>query len=204
MHPALLARRQTHLGLAALFRHQLRASTSAAHHLAAATFRQLNVVNNGTSRDVLQRQGIARLDIRFGTSRNTIAHLKAQRRENIALLTIQIMQQGDTRRAVRIVLDRRNLRRNTQLVALEIDQTIGTFGATATMANRNFTLVVTPGVLHQFHSQRFLWSCLGNLLESRDRHATAARRCWSILSNWHLLYLSLMPSMRRLTHPRRA
>src|SRR5438876_3684708 len=50
----------------------------------------------------------------------------------------------------------------------------------------NPTLVIATRVFFQLHHQRFLWFCLCNLLECRDRHATTSRRCWSVLSNWHL------------------
>src|ERR1019366_4281325 len=40
---------------------------------------------------------------------------------NVALLAIGVVQQGDTRRAIRIVLNRGDGRRNPELVALEVD-----------------------------------------------------------------------------------
>src|SRR5260370_11010312 len=100
VHPALLTRRQTHLGVVALFRHQLRASSGSAHHLAAATLRQLDVVNHGTSWNILQRQCIARLDVRLRPSYHLVANLQPQRSQNITLLTIQIVQQRNTSRTI--------------------------------------------------------------------------------------------------------
>src|SRR5690349_1448401 len=55
------------------------------------------------------------------------------------------------------------------------------------MADCYFTLVVTSGMLLQFNRQRLLWFCLCNLFECRDRHPTTPRRCWFILSYWHLI-----------------
>src|SRR5579859_378082 len=55
MHAALLARRQTQQRVIALFCHQLRACTRAARHLGASSSLQLNTVNGGASRNILQR-----------------------------------------------------------------------------------------------------------------------------------------------------
>src|SRR5439155_23637075 len=63
---------------------------------------------------------------------------------------------------------------------------------------------IATEVLFQLHQHRFFWFCLGNLLECRDRHATTSRRCWSVLSNWHLSILyafnaSIESPSRRVT-----
>src|SRR5437588_12826389 len=133
------------------------------------------------------------------------------------------MQQRNARRAIRIVLNRGHPGRHTQLVALEINQSISALGTTTTVARSDLTLVITPGVFLQTDRQRLLRLCFRNLLESRNRHAATTRRCWPVLSNWHLSTPSLflkstpstllratlrvrrcertMPSMRRLTAP---
>src|SRR5216683_3714240 len=54
------------------------------------------------------------------------------------------------------------------------------------MARGNFALVIAPSMLLQLHYQRFLRLRFSNLLECRNRHTTTSRRCWSVLSNWHL------------------
>src|SRR5439155_25344192 len=54
-----------------------------------------------------------------------LADLQPVRLQDVALFAIDIMQQRDTRGAVRIVLDSRDCRRHSMLVALEIDQAVG-------------------------------------------------------------------------------
>src|SRR5438128_10163325 len=104
------------------------------------------------------------------------------------------MQQRYTCRPVRIILNRGNLSGNSELVALKIDNTISSLGPTTTMADGNSALVVAASMLFQPDCQGFLWLCLCNLLECRNRHAATPRRRWSILSNRHLSTPSLMLS----------
>src|SRR5258708_19363836 len=54
------------------------------------------------------------------------------------------------------------------------------------MARGNSALVIAPSMLLQLHYQRFLRLRFSNLLECRNRHTATSRRCWSVLSNWHL------------------
>src|SRR4051812_21301887 len=59
---------QTQLGEAAFLGNELYRSTCGTCHLGAATRTQFNCVDNGTNRDVAQRQVVARLDVSVGTS----------------------------------------------------------------------------------------------------------------------------------------
>ena len=54
----------------------------------------------------------------------SVADLQAERREDVALLAVAVVDQRDAARAVRIVLDRRDLRRDGVLGALEVDDAI--------------------------------------------------------------------------------
>src|SRR5688500_7018282 len=109
MHHADLAGGKAHLGVCLIAGHQLRCRTGAAHHLAAPTDVQLYVVYLGTERDAAQRQSIAYLYLGLVTRHNAVADLQAQGREDVALLTIGVEDQGDASRAVGIVLDGRDL-----------------------------------------------------------------------------------------------
>src|SRR6266516_5785413 len=187
VHVTLLTRRQTQQRVVPFFRHQLRADACAAHNLTAATTLQLYVVNGCAGRYVFQWQGITWLDVCFRSGHHLISDLQAHRCQNVTLLAIQVMQEGDARRTVRIIFDRRHPGWNAQLVALEIDQAISTLGTTTTRARCDLSRIVAPGMLFQPNGQRFLWPCFGNLLECRNRHAATPSIRWSILSNWHLL-----------------
>src|SRR5687767_10681736 len=62
-----LTGRQTDLRLGAFLCHQLRAGAGRASHLTTATGLELDVVDGGAHRDVLQRQRVAGLDVRSFT-----------------------------------------------------------------------------------------------------------------------------------------
>src|SRR6266852_2063616 len=127
------------------------------------------------------------LDVSLWPCHDPVTDFQLVWRDNIAFLSVYIVQQCDTSRVVRIILVRGYPGGNPQFVALEINNTVVPLGTTATMTCSDLALVVAPSVLLQSHYQRFLWLCLGNLLEGRNRHATTPRRGWSVLSNWHFL-----------------
>ena len=137
--------------------HQLRRRAGRTHELAAFTGPQLDVVDDGTERDVLQRQRVADLDVGLGT-RDSIdrADFEADRREDVALLAVAVVEQRDTGGAVRIVLDRRDLRRNGVLRALEVDDAVLLARAAALMARRDVAVVVAAGMLLLDLEQRLL------------------------------------------------
>src|SRR5678815_298121 len=49
---------------------------------------------------------------------------RAERVQDVPLLTVGVRHERDARGAVRVVLDRRDLARNVELVALEIDDAV--------------------------------------------------------------------------------
>ena len=76
-----------------------------------------------------------------GPRRDRRAHLQANRLQDVALLAVEIMNQSDAGRAVRIVFDRRNLARYPILLALEVDQAQHLLVAAALMAHGQVALV---------------------------------------------------------------
>jgi hypothetical protein len=88
------------------------------------------------------------------------------------------VQQRDARGAVGIVLDRRDLRRNRILRALEVDQTVLLTRAAALMARRDVTVVVAARVLFLDLEQRLLGILFGDPAEigGRDEAAPGAGR----------------------------
>src|SRR6185295_11781572 len=121
---ANLARRHAHAGIVALARDELHRGAGAARNLAALARFQLDVVDLRAERDVLQRQAVARQDVDVGARDDGVAHLDAERLQDVALLAVRVRQQRDARRAVRVVLDGRDLRRDVRLVALEVDHPV--------------------------------------------------------------------------------
>ena len=124
-------------------------------------------MDNRTSRDVAQRQVVARLDVGVGAGLDAVTLLDALRCDDVALLTVSVVQQSDASGTVRIVLDRGNLGGHAVLVALEVDHAVTTLHAAALVA-----VVVTTGLLGQGLEKRLLGLGAGDLGEIGDRLPT--------------------------------
>src|SRR5665811_2020164 len=173
---AQLTGRQAHDAVALFLGLQLGARAGAAHQLPAATRLQLDVVDRGARRDVLERQRVAGLDVGSGAGLDGVAHLEALRREDVALLAVGVVQESDARRAVRVVLDVRDLGRHAVLVALEIDDAVAPLVAAALVARRDAPVAVAAAVLLERRQQRTLRLAARDVLERIDRHGAAAGR----------------------------
>src|SRR5690606_32249036 len=102
-----LTARETNLAPVALLRHELGGHASGTAKLTTAALLQLDVVNRGAERDEAQRQAVAGLDVGMPAGNHRIADLQAIGSQNVRLHAVRVMQKRDTRRAVRIVLNRR-------------------------------------------------------------------------------------------------
>ena len=69
-------------------------------------------------------QRISRQNVRAFAVLHRHAHFQTHRLQDVALLAVRVVQQRQTRRAVRVVLDGRYLGRDAGLVAPEIDAAI--------------------------------------------------------------------------------
>ena len=96
-------------------------------------------------------------------------------REDVALLAVRVVQQGDAGRAVRVVLDRRDLGRHAVLVALEVDHAVAALVAAALVPGRDAPVVVAAALLGQRLQQRLLGRRRGDLREVGDRLEPATR-----------------------------
>src|SRR5215813_8848152 len=105
MDQALLARGQAYLRIVSGLSHKLRRTTCATHHLAAAARVELDVVQGGARWNVAERQCVAHADLRLRATHHQIPNLEAVWCQDVALLAIHIVQEGNTRRTVGIVLD---------------------------------------------------------------------------------------------------
>src|ERR1700733_4349662 len=159
------ARRHAHLRVVAFLGHELRGAAGAAHELAALAGLQLDVVDDGAERDVRERQRVADLDVGGRTGLDHVADLEQRGREDVALLAVAVVQQREPRRAVGVVLDRGDLRRNRVLGALEIDDAVLLAVAAAFVARRDVAVVVAARVLLAHLDQRPLRILLRDLAE---------------------------------------
>jgi hypothetical protein len=101
-------------------------------------------VDNGTHRDVAQGQVVARLDISVGTGLYEVTLGQLVRGDDVTLGAINVVQEGDASRTVRIVLNFGNAGVNAVfVVATEVDQTVLALVATTLVTGCDLTGVVT-------------------------------------------------------------
>ena len=123
-HAAHLGGRHAQGGELALLGDQLHGDAGRAGHLAALAGAQLDVVHGGTDGDVAQRQGVARLDVGALAARHVVADVQALRGQDVGLLAVGVVQQGDAAGAVGVVLDGGDLGGHAVLDALEVDDAV--------------------------------------------------------------------------------
>src|SRR5947209_5192387 len=103
-HPALLTRGQAQQHHLRVARHDLRARAGTAHHLTAPPGNQLDVMNRRAGRNIHERQRAARPNLRLRPGGDRLADRDADRRQDIALLAVRVLQQSDPGRPIRVVL----------------------------------------------------------------------------------------------------
>src|SRR6187549_2780669 len=139
---ANLAAGQFDLRVGAVFGHQLSRGAGRANHLAAFAFTHLDVVDHRAGRDVAERQAIAGANVREAAREHGVALLQAVGREDVGLLAVGVVQEGDARSAVGIVFDLRDASRDADLGTLEIDDAVALLVTTATEARGDAPVVV--------------------------------------------------------------
>src|ERR1700734_559326 len=155
--------------------------------LRAATGPHLDRVDDRTGRDRLQRQGVARLDVRSGAVLHPVALVKPLRSEDVPLLAIHVVEQRDARGAVRVVLDVRDLRRNAVLVVPpEVDQPVGALVPAALMPHRDAAVNVPAALAVQRTDQRLLRLTPGELGEVGAAGAAPTRGGRLVFTDSHL------------------
>src|SRR4051794_18370834 len=181
-----LAGRHAQLRVGTVLGDQLDAGPGRTCDLGATTGAELDRVHHGAGRDVAQRQVVAHLDVRARPGLDHVALLELRRRDDVALLTVGVVQQCDPRGAVRVVLDVRDLGRHTVLVvAPEVDQPVGTLVPTALVPGGDPPVHVATALGVQRTDQRLLRRRPGDLGEVRDAGAAAARRRRLVLADAH-------------------
>ena len=141
MNLAELARRHAEECIIAFLSHELSRSTSTADELCALADLELDVVDRRTNRDVLQRKSITDFDISVRAGNNFVTNLETIRCEDVALLTVHVVEESDACAAVRVVLDGSDASRDTVFRAFEVAPAIKTLMAATLMAQRKIDFV---------------------------------------------------------------
>src|SRR5262245_52982363 len=151
---AHLARRQPQLRVVPVRGHQLAIGPRRARDARGAAREQLDVVQVGAERNVPQRKTIAGLDLGRGSRLQHVPDLDAIWSQDVATLPVEVVEERDARRAVRIVFDARHPRRHAVLVTTEVDQAIALLVAAADPAHRHVAIVVAAAGLELALGQR--------------------------------------------------
>ena len=123
-HVAQLSGGEADQGVFALFGHQLGGVAGGAHQLGALAGVELDVVDDGAVGDVLQGQSIARLDVGVGAGDHLVADFQADRGQDVALVAVDELDEGDVGGAVGIVLQGLDGPLHAEVVALKVDDAV--------------------------------------------------------------------------------
>ena len=117
-----------------------------------------------------------RISVSPSVARIGIAHLDAQRGQDVAPVAVLVLDQGDARRAVGVVLDGLDDAGDVQLVAAEIDDAVLALVAAAVVADGDAPHVVAAAALVQRHQELAVGLVGRQLIEGVAGAAAQARR----------------------------
>src|SRR5690606_23468692 len=136
----------------------------------------LDGVHDRTAGDVAERQCVPRPDLGARTGLEHIPRLHPDRGEDVALLPVGVVQEGDTSVAVGVVFDAGDLGGDAVLVAAEIDDAIPLLVAATAVPRRDAAVGVRParGLRLGYEGRAGLG--LRDVCESRGREEPATAR----------------------------
>src|SRR5262245_8313912 len=181
-----LTGRHTQRGVGAFLTEQLDARARRAGQLGATAGPQLHGVDHGARRDVAQRQVVAGLDVGIGARLHHVALRESLGRNDVALLAVEEVQQRDVGRAVRVVLDVRDLGVDAVLVVTtEVDHAVRTLVATSLVPGGDPAVRVATALAVQRTNQRLLRMIASDLGEIGDAGTATTRGRRLVLANSH-------------------
>src|SRR5262249_26856107 len=146
-----------------LFGQQLSQGAGAPAELPPLARLELDVVDQSAERNVSDRQRIARQDVGLRTRHDRVAGLEAERRDDVALLSVSVVQQRNARRSIRVVFDPGHGGRNPELLAAEIDLPQHPPSTATPMTNRNAARGVATAAPALGREKPLLRASLGDL-----------------------------------------
>src|ERR1700733_3250522 len=165
--------------------HRVHAGRTA--QLAAASRLHFDAVNLRARRNLFQRHRVADVGLNCQSALDLVADLQPLGGEDVALLAVGIMQQRDAGRAIGIVFDEGNLRRDAVLVPVEVDHSVNLLVPAAAVPGRNATLEVAAALLlHPEREELFrLLFRIGDLRKIAHRARAASGRGRLVFSYAH-------------------
>jgi hypothetical protein len=135
-------------------------------------------VNHGTNRNIPEWKRASHFNRRVDTGAHRITDLHTLGSDNITTLTIGVLDQRNVRRAVRIVFQALNCRRNTIFDPLKVDYAVVLLVATTNVAGSDATKMVATTRFTQCFQQRLVRAPLVKIRVKELNNVTAAGRCW--------------------------
>src|SRR5437879_298431 len=175
-HHPHFARRQLERRPLALLRQELRLRAGAPAHLRAAARLELHVVNERADRDVAERQRVARQDVGLRPRHDRVAHFEAERRDDVALLAVTVVEQCEPCGAVGIILDPRHARRDAELLASEVHRAEHALRPAAAVAHGDTPVRIASARPSLGREQALLRLLPGDFLGRDVREVPAGRR----------------------------
>src|SRR6266566_9779226 len=127
-----------------------------ARPFAPCTRLQLDAVHVGAERDLAQWKCVADPAVRALAGDDLVPNRKSLRVQDVALLSILVLDERDARGTVRIVFDLAHRRRHPVLVALEVDDAIHALVSTANATHGDVPVIVAAAALGERLHQRLL------------------------------------------------
>ena len=184
------AGRKSYLCVISFLRHQLCAVSCGSRELRALTRLKLDIVDDGTNRNVRDRKRVADYDIGIRSGYDLLSYNQFVRRDDVSLFAVRVNDQRDVCASVRVVFDGSYGSRNTVLRSLEVDDSIFRSGTAALMSYGNLTSVVSSCVFLKSYSQGFFRRAGCDFFKCRNCHTSQTRSCRIIFSNSHCSFAS--------------
>lgn len=182
--PSDLSARKLDDGMGSVDAHESSCGSRGADDLSATTERHFQVVDLVPHRDVFQLHAVAHFHLRARRADDGLADLQSVRSQDVALFAVLVVNEGDARGTVGIVLKRSDDAGNAGLVfALEIDEPEEFLVSSAAMTHAHFTAAAASGDALLSARQALFWSLLCETREVRDRHLASCGSRWA--ANFH-------------------
>src|SRR6266404_7303354 len=177
-HTSHFPGRHTQLSIISLLGNQLCERSGRPGHLPALSGTQFYVMDLCAQRNIDKRQRVPGKNIGFGPAHNRFTYFKTRRGNDVALLAVEVRDQGDVSRTIWIVFNLADTSGHAFLVTLKINDAIKTLVTAATTTNRDSTVVVPPrNSLLRFEQRLFGYRPEGQLIARQVGLITPRRGC---------------------------
>mmetsp|Transcript_22421 Transcript_22421/g.36118 ORF Transcript_22421/g.36118 Transcript_22421/m.36118 type:complete len:392 (-) Transcript_22421:134-1309(-) len=173
---AQFARRQADLSVATIAAHELGIGASGTRDLTTLAGLQLDVVDDCPDGHAAEGHGVSGLDVGLLAGDDAVTDGQTLWGQDIGLLAIFVIDEGDERGPVGVIFDAFDGRRHIHFVPLEIDDPIEAFRAPACAAHRDPSGVVPSARLGQTLRKGFDRAAFPKLRTVDQYQPTLARR----------------------------